>query len=196
MLNVTGLVGSPRRGGVTRRLVVRALKGAAAEGCRTTVIGLGELRLMPCQACPRPSPGGCRFRDDMDQVYAALGAAKGVILGSPIYFETVSAQVKLMVDRTNCLLAEEVSPEGRRRFTSVLPGRRVLAFVAVSDLSRDFSGAVKVARAFARSLNGSLLDSLLVPGDRAGAEADEAAFELGVRLARAARELEQAPEAY
>lgn len=195
-MTVVGLVGSPRRRGTTRRLVRRALEGAAAEGCRTTEIRLGELDILPCQACPRRPSGHCHFRDDMDRVYAALAAARGVILGSPLYFETVSAQVKLMVDRANCLMAERVSPEGRRHFAGVLPGRRALAFIAVSDLSRDFAGAVKVARTFGYSLNASLVDTLLVPGAQAGPEADRAAFDLGARLARAARKLEYLPVAY
>ncbi|MDQ7793649.1 MAG: hypothetical protein RDU89_04425 [bacterium] len=55
-----------------------------------------------------------------------------------------------------------------------------------------------MARAFGHSVNAALVDSLVAPGADAGrgTEAEAEAFDLGRRLARAARKLEPAPEAY
>jgi multimeric flavodoxin WrbA len=40
----------------------------------------------------------------MKQIYDALETSDVIVLGSPVYFDTVSAQVKLMIDRSNCLM--------------------------------------------------------------------------------------------
>jgi multimeric flavodoxin WrbA len=40
----------------------------------------------------------------MEQIYDALEYSDAIVLGSPVYFDTVSAQSKLIIDRSNCLM--------------------------------------------------------------------------------------------
>jgi multimeric flavodoxin WrbA len=40
----------------------------------------------------------------MEQIYDALENSDAIVLGPPVYFDTVSAQTKLMIDRSNCLM--------------------------------------------------------------------------------------------
>ncbi|MFX0092575.1 MAG: flavodoxin family protein, partial [Candidatus Hodarchaeota archaeon] len=54
-----------------------------------------------CTTCHRS--GVCRIKDDMQKVYEKILIVDGIILGSPVYFWSVSAQAKLFMDRTYAL---------------------------------------------------------------------------------------------
>lgn len=99
-LRVLGLAGSPRRGGNSEVLLDRALAGALDAGARASRIVINDLDFSACQSCGFCSrEGRCRIRDDMSRVYEALEVADHIVLASPIYFTSVSAQTKMMIDR-------------------------------------------------------------------------------------------------
>lgn len=103
-MKVVGILGSPRRGGNSEILLDNALKGAESSGCDTEKIVLNELDFVPCQECAGcDETGVCVIDDDMGLVYAALKEADALILASPIFFGSLSAQVKMMVDRVQSL---------------------------------------------------------------------------------------------
>ena len=52
-----------------------------------------------CDACKKENSPGCVIKDDMEKAYAAIRAADLIILASPIYWWSVTAQMKLMIDR-------------------------------------------------------------------------------------------------
>jgi multimeric flavodoxin WrbA len=98
------LNGSPVRGSSVDLLLGAICAGAEAAGGRTEHHHCNELTIKPCQACgPEPTPDYCIFHDDMDRIYAALESAHAVAVGSPVYFDGVSAQLKLVMDRCNCV---------------------------------------------------------------------------------------------
>ncbi len=98
------LNGSPVRGSSVDRMLVAMIEGAEAAGGRGVHVRCHEIAVRPCEACgPEPTSGYCIFHDAMDEVYAALEAAHAIAVGSPIYFDTVSAQLKLVMDRCNCV---------------------------------------------------------------------------------------------
>jgi multimeric flavodoxin WrbA len=117
-------------GGSTEILVRETLRGAASEGAETAYIFLNELDIMPCQACGQsPDDGYCFFNDGMDIIYEKFDRCDAIVVGSPIYFDSVSAQTKLFIDRCNCFRAyrsesEEIVPriEKRRKGAIVLVG--------------------------------------------------------------------------
>ena len=77
--------------------------------------------MRPCVACgPEPTAGYCIFHDDMDAVYAALERAHAMAVGSPVYFDTVSAQLKLVIDRCNCVTPLVRLPARRRGLRAAL----------------------------------------------------------------------------
>ena len=101
---LVALNGSPVRGSSVDLLLQAACTGAADAGGRALHVYCNEMTVKPCQACgPEPTPDYCIFHDDMDPVYAALEAAHAVVVGTPIYFDAVSAQLKLVMDRCNCV---------------------------------------------------------------------------------------------
>ena len=94
------IAGSPRRGGNSEMLLDAASEGAAAGGAETIKLVLNEMNFSPCQNCGFCSrKGHCRIKDEMQQVYEALEQCDRFIIATPIYFTTVSAQLKAMVDR-------------------------------------------------------------------------------------------------
>ena len=98
---VVAVVASPRRDGNTRALVEAALERLTALGCRCETIDLCALRIAPCDA-----HDDCADRDecvhaadDADDAIEAVYEAEGLLLASPVYYENVSAQMKLFMDR-------------------------------------------------------------------------------------------------
>ena len=114
---VSGIAGSPRRGGNSEFLLDRALAGAEAEGAEIRKVVLSKLKFTPCHNCGFCAEKGvCRFDDDMRIIYENLEEATHFILATPVYFTTVSSQVKAMIDRCQSLWS--------RRFVLKIKPRR------------------------------------------------------------------------
>lgn len=96
--------GSPVRGSNLDLLLEALCEGYRAGGGEASQIYCNELIVKSCQACgPEPTTGYCVFHDDMDLVYQALERADALAVASPIFFDSVSAQLKLVIDRCNCI---------------------------------------------------------------------------------------------
>jgi len=109
---VLAIAGSARRNGNSEKLLERALEGIAdaAPDAHITKIILTELSIQPCRSCKAcDRTGVCRFAeaDDMKQIYAALDESDRFVITSPIYFASVSAQLKIMIDRCQALWARK-----------------------------------------------------------------------------------------
>ena len=103
-MKILGIVCSSRKGGNTEILVHEALAGAEENGAEVDLLRLSEIEIAPCDGCVTcHQTGECRINDDMQEVYKKLLAANGIILGSPVYFWSVSGQTKTLMDRTYAL---------------------------------------------------------------------------------------------
>jgi len=104
LVKIIGIVGSPRTDGNTSFLVETALKSAEKVGADTEIINLGSLNLEPCVACDIcKATGECAIYDDMREITEKLMDADGMIIGSPVYFGSVTAQLKILIDRSRPL---------------------------------------------------------------------------------------------
>jgi multimeric flavodoxin WrbA len=97
--HVVAVVGSPRRRGNTATLVDAALGELERAGCRCTRILLGDLRIHPCHGHVDCGERTCPHDDDLPGVLEQVYGADGLILASPVYYENVTAQMKLFIDR-------------------------------------------------------------------------------------------------
>ena len=98
---VVGISGSPRKAGNTEFLLVEALGAAQERGIQTEKILCSDLRLDFCTDCGDCSRGKpCSKEDDMAHVLTILEKADGIIVASPVYFGSVTAQLKALFDRT------------------------------------------------------------------------------------------------
>jgi multimeric flavodoxin WrbA len=103
MVFVLGISGSPRIGGNTDMLLDRALEGARDADAQVEKIVLNKLKMVPCQECEETKDDGtCQVQDDFQALYGKIKKADAVILAAPIFFGSLSAQTKIMVDRYQC----------------------------------------------------------------------------------------------
>jgi len=103
-LKVLGIVCSPRKGGNTEILTCEALAGAKEDGADVELLRISDMNIAPCDGCETCHQSGeCRIKDDMQKLYEKILTADGIILGSPVYFWSVSSQAKTFMDRTYAL---------------------------------------------------------------------------------------------
>jgi multimeric flavodoxin WrbA len=100
-MKVLGIVCSPRVNGNTEILVKEALESAGKLGADTEMTRVSDLNIAPCDGCETCEiTGECKIEDDMQGIYTKLLQADGIILGSPVYWWGVTAQAKIIMDRT------------------------------------------------------------------------------------------------
>lgn len=146
---LVALNGSPVRGSNVDLLLESVCEGYRAGGGKASQIHCNDLIVKPCQACgPEPTTGYCVFHDDMDLVYQALARADAVAVGSPIFFDAVSAQLKLVIDRCNCLTMLVRRPDGTGEFRPRWARTRRGIFVTACGPRQRFDMAERCVRGF------------------------------------------------
>jgi multimeric flavodoxin WrbA len=148
-MNIVGISGSATGGSSTDLLISAALEGESASHVATRLFRLNERQIIPCQACGvSPEPDYCFFHDGMDDLFKAMEKSEGIILGSPIYFDSVSAQTKLFIDRTNCLRPADFSDQSVQKFKEPRFKGKKGGIVLVAGDYGKFESALRVMHAF------------------------------------------------
>ena len=107
MIKIIGIVGSPRKNSNTQYLVQKALESAEKSGAEVEMINLGQMEIEPCNACDICKlTGECPKDDEISNILSRLENAHGIILGSPVYFGNVTAQLKIFMDRSRPLRSD------------------------------------------------------------------------------------------
>jgi len=185
-LKVLGIMGSPRMKGNTDLLLDEALKGAAHQQAEVEKILVDKLQIAPCKeyyGCLKD--GKCVIKDDMDDIYDKLLTADVVIIASPMFFYTVSAQLMLLISRCQALWARKYVLKNMD-----IPEKKG-AFIAVGATRGEklFDGPKLTIKYFFQAINARYTEELLVRGvDKKGEIKDHPtalsdAYELGKRLA-------------
>lgn len=96
------LSGSPRKGGNSDLLCDEFLRGAVESGHQVEKISVATKNVHPCVACYhcREHGGACVFHDDMAEILQKMIDADVLVLASPVYFYSIDAQMKAVIDRT------------------------------------------------------------------------------------------------
>ena len=100
-MNILILSGSPRKGGNTE-LLVEAFQKGAAEHHHVEVVSVRDNKVNPClgcNACFNSKDNTCVQKDDMAQIYEKMAMADILVIASPVYFYSISAQLKTIIDR-------------------------------------------------------------------------------------------------
>ena len=107
-MKVLGISTSPRIKGNSDLLLRRALAGAEAADAQAEYIRLCDLSIAPCIECNACyKTGKCSTEDDYQLVLAKILEADRLIFATPIFFMTVCAQAKMLIDRCQCLWAQK-----------------------------------------------------------------------------------------
>ena len=105
MVRVIAINGSPRKKWNTGMLLEKALEGAASRGAETELVHLYDLEYTGCTSCfacklrDGKSYGKCAVRDDLTPVLEEIQETDALILGSPIYFGTVTGMMRCFMER-------------------------------------------------------------------------------------------------
>ncbi len=102
---VLGIIGSPRKNGNTDFIIDKIIKETVKNGAIGEKIYLNELNIKPCQGCEHCKKNkSCKIKDDFQKLIKKIELSDAIIIGSPIYFGTITAQMKTFIDRTFSLL--------------------------------------------------------------------------------------------
>jgi multimeric flavodoxin WrbA len=131
---------SPRETGNSSILADQAAAGAKTAGAVVEVFSLHTLNIRPCDACDVcQETGVCVLKDDMQMLYPKLKHADAIVLASPVYWFTFSAQLKLFIDRWYGM----ESPQG-----NPLKGKQFVILLTYGDTDPYSSGAINAIRTF------------------------------------------------
>lgn len=138
------LNGSPRKNGSTSNLTRSFAESAKASGHKVREFFLNNMNIRGCAGCLRgggdpKSP--CAIKDDMDEIYRAFAECGIVVFASPVYFWTVTGQLKTACDR----LYAELECLGYGRFA------KKCALLMTAD-GGDYSKAVSWYRNYENNL--------------------------------------------
>ena len=114
-MKIIGIIGGPRGlKGSTGKLMLETLKAAVAEGAEVETITIpGGAAVNPCSACDAcHKTGVCPQKDDFELIKKKIMQSDAVVLASPNYIRSVSAQLKAFLDRC-CGVIHCMSFEGK-----------------------------------------------------------------------------------
>jgi len=186
-VKVLGINGSPRIGGNTDILLDKVLEGARSRGAETEKVILNNLKFSPCQECENlRDDGSCIIEDDMQPLYKKIKDADSVILASPIFFGSLSAQTKMMIDRFQCIWRAKYILK-----KDIFKNKRKGGFISVEGTTREdfFHNAKSIVKNLFATIGVDYKEELFCSGvDEKGSilkypEVLKKAFALGERIA-------------
>ena len=135
------LKGSPREKGNSAVLADQVFAGAKKSGAKVESVYLHGMDIQPCDACDVCQDGyeGCIIEDDMQSLYPKLTEADAIVIASPIYWFTISAQTKLCIDRWYAL---------ESKAGSTLRGKQLGIVLVYGDTDLYSSGGINAIHTF------------------------------------------------
>ena len=170
-IEVLGLAGSPRRGGNTDVLLDAFLNGARRAGADTSMLQVAPLQIAPCDDCDGCARDGkCIIEDDFQAVAEQIILADVIALSVPLYFAGLPAQVKCLIDRSQCQWVRkyrlrmplDLSCNGYAR-------RKGILLSAAGHPKANFEGMRRTVRYFFNVYEIDYVDEIFIAGvDRRG----------------------------
>ena len=176
--NVLIISSSPRKGGNSETLASVFAKGAEESGHTVETVYLREKNYGFCKGCLACQKlGYCVVKDDAVEIAAKMHDADVLVFATPVYYYSVSGQLKTMLDRSNPLFDSDYA------FT-----KAYLLAAATEDEAETVEGAVKTVQGwvdcFERcELSGTVFAGGVTDvGEIAGHPALEKAYQMGKEL--------------
>jgi multimeric flavodoxin WrbA len=141
-MKVIAINGSPRKKWNTATLLQKALDGAASKGAETELVHLYDLNYKGCISCfacktiDGPSYGKCAVKDGLTPLLEKIGHIDAMVLGSPIYYGTVTGEMRSFMERLLFPYGTYTDPPG-----TLYPGKISTGFIytlgATEELARE-----------------------------------------------------------
>lgn len=183
------LLGSPRRNRNSESLADSFLGPLAEVGCSITKIHVSSLQIRPCTGCDAcRKTGACVLKDDMQSIYEALDQSDWVVLTSPVYFNSVTGSLKVLIDRCQIywarkfILKHQPLKENRLGF--------LLMSAGVTQTQETLNGSWRVADYFFKAQD--ILFSELICHDKT--DRDDLQYQQVVHGMAAASSVRSLPE--
>ena len=137
--------GTPRKGGNSEILCEEFARGAQEAGNDVELIRLREKKVGYCTGCYYCTEHGgqCCIKDDAPGIVDKMIQADAIVLSSPVYFYSIDAQLKALIDRTVC------------RWTEVEGKEFYYIMTAAEDAEDTMDTTLACFRGYARCVEGS-----------------------------------------
>ena len=165
MSEILAIYGSPRREGNTATLLKKAVQGARDAGADVEEVYLRDLKMSPClelYACKKA--GQCAIKDDFQKVRDRLFEVDGLMLASPIFFYTVSAHTKILMDRCQSMWVKKFWVDEEKINRIAFPRKGLFIAVGATRGKKLFDGALLTIRYFFDVMDMEMWKSLLYRG--------------------------------
>ncbi|MCB2190988.1 MAG: NAD(P)H-dependent oxidoreductase [Deltaproteobacteria bacterium] len=160
--------------GVTAKMGAALAEGLVQGGAHVDTLFVADMNIAPCTAClscMHLHPGHCAQRDDMDVVVPLLKQADLLVWAAPVYTDTMSAQLKAVMDRTICskqpFLYQDAGGRVRHPKAWDMPPKVMLISTGSFPEPVNFEPLVATIRAQTINFGGSCIAELCVPGSLA-----------------------------
>jgi multimeric flavodoxin WrbA len=161
-MEIIAIYGSPRRKGNTATLLDHAVRGAEDAGTQVEKIVLRDCKISPCleiYGCKKT--GRCVIKDDFQDVMDKLLSCKGIMLASPIFFYSVSAHTKILMDRCQSLWVKKYWVDQIPYRKTNLNRKGLFISAGATKGKKLFDGTLLTVRYFFEVLDIDLWKSLL-----------------------------------
>ncbi len=177
MKNVVIIAGSPRVGGNTETLVKEFARGAKEAGNKVSVVSLAKDKVAPCTGCyVCQNTHKCWQKDKADAILKKMQKADVIVFASPVYFYSISAQLKALFDRSVVIYPN-------------LEKKQYYFLMAMADTNRKmFDGTIKAMQGFLDCYEGSKLKGMVCAsgvyekGEILKTKFPSAAYKLGLKV--------------
>ncbi|MCM8785905.1 MAG: flavodoxin family protein [Candidatus Omnitrophica bacterium] len=159
-MKIVGICGSPRKDGNSEILLDEFLR-YFEEKADVKKIFLNKLKFVPCQECEIiRKDGRCKINDDIQNVYDEIESADIVVVATPIFFGSLSAQLKMMIDRFQCQWL------GINIFKTFKPKRKKGIFICVEASEREnfVENAKSIIKNFFATIGATYFDEVICKG--------------------------------
>ncbi len=171
-MKVVILNGSARGGkGVTGKLLKALTAGLAKAEATVQTFEISRRSISPCTGCltcMHKTPGRCAIRDDMEPIYEALQISDLLVMATPLYVDTMSAQLKTVMDRCLACLQpffiRDAAGRVRHPFTWRMPANFLLLSTAAFPEPEIFAPLIATFRAEAANFSSRAVGEICIPG--------------------------------
>ncbi len=149
-MKIVAVNGSPRKDWNTSTLLKKALEGASAQGARTELIHLYDLKYKGCVSCfackekRGKSYGRCVVKDDLKPVFNKIEAADAIIFGSPIYLGNITGEMQSFLERLVFPYLTYTDPPGSL-FSKNIPAGFIYTMGLTEELMNEFGYSQRFA---------------------------------------------------
>jgi multimeric flavodoxin WrbA len=161
-VKIVAIFGSPRRKGNTATLLREAIRAARESGAVVEEIVLRDHKISPClEIYGCKADGECAIKDDFQKVRDLILDAQGLILASPIFFYSVSAHTKILMDRFQSLWVKKYWIDKTPKNQKNIQRKGLFIAVGATKGKKLFDGSLLSIRYFFDILDMELWKALL-----------------------------------